>query len=430
MKKNKAIILLSLVCIIMAFVMVMTFLRFSVGIYNYNSIIGTIETDYDVVGGVSYTLTLNKENDNEVEDVNDVMNILSVRLTELGYKAHSISAFKEAKDGVEDYSIRISVEKTDSVSNDIAAVAAYGSVKFFGGSEADPTNEIMTEEKVIEDAKFAGVNGSEEDGYLVAVQFTDYGYNELVSEIKANDSYYLKIMLGETVLLSGQISADAITEKTVYITSSSEAAAKQTAMQIRTGGLEYKYDISSSKDAAPLLGEKAAFKAGIAVAIVLAVIIIALIVLFGGYGIIGSLNMHAFAMIETAMFVAVPGIKLSMAGIFGAVIATLVCLDGIVMAIKKIREEYENGKTVKASVKTGYRRSLMAIVNSNVVVGIIALSLFAFTTGAIQSFAITLGIGVVVSIVTNVLFARMFMALVLPLAKNKESFLKISREAE
>ena len=430
MKKNKAIVLLSIVCIIMAFVLVMSFLRFSVGIHNYNSVVGAVETDYDLSGGVSYTLTLNKENDNEVEDIDEVLSVLSSRLDDLGYKAYSISAFKEADDGVEDYSIRLSVEDTESVGSDIAAVCAYGTVKFFGGSTEDPSTEILTEDKVIANAKPTGESAAGDGSYLVSVEFTDYGYNGLIEEIKANESYYLKIMIGDKTLLSGQIDATAISEKTVYITTSSEANAKQTAMQIKTGGLAYKYDISNGVTAQSILGDDVALLAGLSVAILLAVIIAALIVIFGGFGIGSALTVLAFALIELCMFIAVPGVKVSISGIVGAGLATLLCADGVVITAKRIREEFANGKTVKASIKTGYRRSLFAVLSTSVIVGIVALSLFAFTTGAIQSFAITLGIGAVVSFIANVLLSRMFTALLLPLAKNKEKFLKLSREGE
>ena len=134
MKKNKAIILLSLVSLIMAFVLAMSFVKFTSGIKKYNSVIGAIDTDYDVSGGVSYTLTLNRENEKEVENVEDVLNVLDSRLNELGYKAYSLSAQKEVNDGVKDYSIRICVEDTDTVDSDIKAVSAYGTVKFFGGA--------------------------------------------------------------------------------------------------------------------------------------------------------------------------------------------------------------------------------------------------------------------------------------------------------
>ena len=66
MNKGKSITLLSIVSVIIAFVLVMTFIVFPVGVKNYNSLLGAVELDYDLEGGVAYTLTLSKDNEEEV----------------------------------------------------------------------------------------------------------------------------------------------------------------------------------------------------------------------------------------------------------------------------------------------------------------------------------------------------------------------------
>lgn len=426
MKKSTAIVLLSIVSFLMAFVLVFSFLRFSVGIYDYNSVLGAIDLDYDIEGGVSYTLTLNKENDEEVEDVEKVVDVLSARLNELGYKAFSISTIKELDDGIEDYSIRLNVEERMSNSTDIEAIIAFGSLKFFGGEAEDPTTEVLKDDVAVKDAKFAGSNG--DGSYLVSVEFTDYGFNTLIDEIKAHETYYLKLAIGEKTILSGKITANDITEKTIYINTGSEAGARQTAMQIRTGGLEYKYDIQDSFVADPLYGENTALYLGLAVGIAFVVAIAALIAIFRMYGIVGALSLIAFGLTELAMMVAIPGIKLSIAGVIGAIIATAICVEGIVSTAKKITEEAKNGKTVKASIKAGFKRSFISTLSVSVVAGVVGLMVFAFTSGAIQCFGITLGVGAVVSFLVNVLITRMYTALFLPLMKNKESFLNVKTE--
>lgn len=427
MKKSTAIVLLSIVSFLMAFVLVFSFLRFPVGIHDYNSIVGAIDLDYDVEGGVTYQLSLNRENDEEVENVDDVIDILSARLTELGYKAFTVTAIKELDDAIEDYDIRINVEEKTSTDSDINAIIAYGSLHFYGGSEEDPTTEILTEDKAIKDAKYAGANGSD-GSYLVSVEFTDYGYDTLIEEIKANESYYLKLSIGENTILSGKISATDITEKTIYINTGSESGARQTAMQIRTGGLEYKYDVVDSFDSEAIFGENTALYVGIATLLMLFVAIAVIIVVFRGYGIIGALSLIVFGLTEMAMLVAIPGIKLSLAGVVGAVVALALCIEGIATSAKKIREECINGKTVKAAVKAGYKKSLFANLSISIVAGLVGLLVFSFASGAIQCFGITLGVGAVVSFLVNVLITRMYTALILPLVKNKESFLNVKRE--
>ena len=428
MKKGKSITLLSIIGIIMACLLVLSFLRFPVGVKNFNSFIGAVSLDYDLEGGTSYTLSLNRENEKEVDDIDKVLATIDSRMNELGYQSYKISAFKDANKDVEDYSIRINAKSSASLDSDIQSVIAYGQVKFYGGNTESPTTEILNEEKAVKSAKYAGVNtATGSSSYLVEVEFTDYGYQTLVDAITAADGYYLKIALGNTTLLDSSIDTSAITDKCVYIQTDSEQSGRQIAMQIKTGGLEYMYDIDEAVSVEPLFGENAATFAGLALLILLVVIIAAMIILFGGYGIIAGLSLIVFALGVLGLLISVPGITVSMAGIIGLALATVLCADGLMITVKRIREEFALGKTVKAAVKAGYKRSLLPVIASNLVFIVACLLLFALAKGTIVSFAITLGLGAAVSFVVNVLISRMFTTLILPVCNNKEKFLNLKR---
>lgn len=427
MSKGKATTLLTVISVVMALWLALTFARFPVGIKNYNSVIGAIDLDYDVAGGVSYELTYDKENENtEVENIDEVIDTLSKRMDILGYKSYKISAFKDATKDIKDYSIRISAKKTDNVDNDVKAAAAYGKIKFFGGAEENPTTEILNEKQAVKSAKYSGQAA---DGkYVSAVEFTDYAYDALKTALEENSTYYLKITLGDDTLLSGSLSSDAISNNTIYITTNSESGARQTAMQIATGGLDYRYEVSDAVDAEPLYGQNAALYAGLSLGVLFLIIIAAMLVIFGGYGVISALSVLFFALLETVMLIAVPDIKLSLAGFIGIGFATVLAADGLIITIKRVREEFALGKTVKAAIKAGYKRSFIPVLGTNLTVALVSLILFAFTGGAFNCFAITLGIGAVISFIASVLISRMFVALILPLCKDKEKFLNLKRE--
>ena len=439
MKKGKAITLLSVVCVLMAVLLAMTFVRFSYGIYDYNSILGAVKLDYDIEGGTAYTLTLADDNEENDVDIQNILKTLSDRLSALGYKDYSVTALKEEEEGVDDYSVRIATRSSDSIASDIAAVAAYGEVRFYGGTSSDPTEEIMDEEPAVKDSQYVGsyVDG-ESTVYQVSVVFTDYGYNTLVDAIEnassaedgesSSSSYYLKITVGDTTLLNAAITTSSIVDKTVYITSQSEANAKQIALQIRTGGLAYKYDISDAQTITPLFGENTSTYLFIAVVVFALVSIAAFLVLFKGYGVIAALSFVLFFLIEIAMLVAVPGIVLSVPGVLGIVFAAVICIDGLILTIARIKEEFASGKTVKAAIRNGNKRAFRPILNTNVIALVVALLTFAFTGGSLNCFAITLGIGVVVSFISTVLFTRMFISLILPVCRNSEKFFNLKRE--
>lgn len=433
-RKGGAIALLSILCIVLAFFFVMSFIRFPAGIKDYNGTLGATEFDYDLKGGVAFTYTLADDSE-EVKDIDEVVKTLGDRLDAMGYKAYSVNAIKEA--GVENaaYDIRIETRETESVSTDIATVMKYGSVKFLGGTTDDPTEEILNKEPAVKNAKYVGQN--EMEGmtiHQVALEFTDYGYEALKSAVKGvadGESYYLKIMLGDSeIMKASAISLEGITDQTVYLTQASEAVAKQTALQLKTGGLDYKYELVSSETVSPMLGEDALLYTLIIAGSVILLAIIAMFAIYKGYGFMSMLSLFFYVVLELGMMVAVPGIVVSLYGVIGMVVGGLITAFGLALTAGKIKYEFENGRTLKAAVRAGYRRSFLPVTTACIVAGVIGLVTFIFAGGAIQSFGITLGIGAVVAYLAIEVVSRMFIEVCFPLIKNPEKFIGVKKEAE
>ena len=446
MKKNQAITLLSILCVILAAFFVLTFIPFGVGVKNYNSILGSVEYDYDLNGGFSYTASLSEDSP-RITDADDLLKTVGSRLSMLGYKSYKISAIKETVDGIADedlnYSIKVNVKAdkneygmldADTASSNVKSALSYGTIKFFGGASS-ATTEIMNEEKAVADAYYAGeYNDSGTIKYNVAVVFTDYGYKALSAAAEeAGSNFYLKITLGDETLLNSSFSStSSIVNNTIYITSTTESGARQTALQIKTGGLKYKFDLNNIEESeiTPMLGENAVLKTEIALGAVVLAAIIAFIVLFKGYGVVAGLTLLTFILCTIGMMVAVPGIVVSVSGLIGMFFAVVLAADGLIITIKRVSEEYKKGKTMKAAVRTGYRRAFMPIVSAHVVSAIVALLAFVLLGGSLNSFGVVLGIATVISFLCNVLIARLFTECLLPLTKKPEKFFNLKRAEE
>lgn len=427
MKKGKAITLLSVVCALLAVLLAMTFVRFSVGVKDYNSIIGAIELGYDMEGGTAYTVSLAKDNKEDVEDIDKVLNTLGSRLDALGYDCYSLTALKDVKSGSKDYAIKVETKKTDTFSADMEAVFAYGKVEFYGGSSSNPATKIMDKENAV--AKCYYVSGDSTTHYA-AIEFTDYGYNALKEAMDAESgTFYFKIALGDKTILNSSLDSNGIQNKTVYASSSAKADAERIVLQISTGGLAYKYDLEKavSYDVPAAFGENTALYSLVAVVSLVVCAIVFFAVKYKGYGLIATLSLLFFILVETAMLIAVPGITLNFGGVVGILAATVLAADGLIIIIKRIDEEYALGKTVKAAVSTGYKRSLFPVLGTNLFAGVAALALLFLTKGYVRVFAITFGIGAVISFFTAMLIARMFTSLILPLTKNPDNFLNLKR---
>lgn len=446
MKKNLAITLLSILSVLLAAFIFFTFVPFSVGMKNYNTILGSIEYDYDLAGGFSFSVDLAEDSD-RISDADELLSTLKNRLSVLGYKAFKVTALKEVVDGVDEndvnYSVRIDLksdldeygmkDSTTAAAN-IKAALSYGNVKFFGG-ESSADTEIMNEEQAIKDAYYAGeYNDNGTTKYNVAVVFTDYGYkalSEAASEAESN--FYFKITLGDETLLNGQFSsADSVVDNTIYITSTNEAGARQTALQIKTGGLDYKFDLDNIEETniSPMFGEGSVLVVEIAIGAIILAAVIAFIVLFKGYGAVAGLTLLTFLLTTISMMIAVPGVVVSVSGIIGMIFACALAIDGLVITIKRISEEYGKGKTLRAAIRTGYRRAMLPVISAHVVSGVIALAAFIFLGGSFNGFGVVLGIATVVSFLCNVLVARLFTECCVSLTDKPEKFFNLKRTEE
>ncbi|MBQ9513771.1 MAG: hypothetical protein IJR66_02155 [Clostridia bacterium] len=438
MKKKGALTLLSIISVILCFLLIMSFVRFPIGLYDYNSLVGAIDTDYDMAGGASYTLTLAKDNDNEVEDINEVVKTISKRLDELGVSVYSVTPKKEIVKDVDssktDYQIRIDVKDTDDATSNVTAATAYGTLKMFGGESANPTEEIFADKNPIKDSKYVGKTTATDGSiiYQVSIVFDDECYKELIKLINDASSYYISITMGDNTLLSGSsaISADYFQKKTLYLQSTTETGAKQLAMQIRTGGLAYKYELSEKSTISSPYGENNQTIAVIVLSVFIVAIVVALFVMFKGFGLTALYSIVSYILIHVGLIIAVPNVIFSASGLIALTLSLIVTADGLYIIFKRINEESNLGKTLKASVKTGYKRSLFPILNTDIMLFVVAILSLIVPYAPIKSFAAVLAIGSIASLVSTLLLSRLFTTLITLSVKQPEKFFNIKNNRE
>lgn len=434
MNRKKSIVLLVVMAIVLAVLTFMTFASFPIpgyknGTMRYNSFLGTIDLDSDLDDGVCYELTLRYEISSEDEEIDEkeVIKTLKNRLQSLGYHSSVVTAFKA--EGNDDYSYRVEMKATDTASTDIAVVASYGELEFSDGDGA-----FIMDADGVSSAKYRATTTSGETSHFVELKFTDEGLATLrsaMSNSTSDSGFTLRISLGETELFSNTLEESYITNNSIYITSSTAETARQLALQISSGGLAYEYEISDQMTVSSSLGVNAKSYVVWGTAAAVLVIFIALILIFGGLGLIADLTIFSFLLVEILMMILVPGITLNFAGVIGILTAIALTVNNMAIIMVRVREEYRNGKTIKAAVKTSFGRSLATVLETNIILGAIALAIFFICPGYVQCFAITFGIGVVVSTLATLFLSRLLAYMALPLFGEKsEGFLKLKREAE
>mgnify|MGYP001167403509 CR=1 FL=1 len=110
----------------------------------------------------------------------------------------------------------------------------------------------------------------------------------------------------------------------------------------------------------------------------------------------------AFIMAVMAYFRA----TLTLPGIAGIILTIGMAVDANVLIFERIREEIDRGKTVFASIDTGYGKAFVTILDANITTFIAGLVLYTYGSGPIQGFALTLMIGIVASMFTAIIVTR------------------------
>ena len=125
---------------------------------------------------------------------------------------------------------------------------------------------------------------------------------------------------------------------------------------------------------------------------------------------------------------AIPFVQLTLPGIAGIILSIGMAVDGTVIIFEKFREEYRSGKKIPLASKIGFKRAFWPIFDSNITTIITAIVLYILGTSSIQGFAITLLIGIVLSMVMNLLILRAFVSWYLPINSVKAKRLNLPKQ--
>jgi len=127
-------------------------------------------------------------------------------------------------------------------------------------------------------------------------------------------------------------------------------------------------------------------------------------------GLLADVALSIYALLTFALYKAL-GVTMTLPGFAGFILSIGMAVDANILIFERLKEELKSGKTLRASIDAGFNRAFTAIFDSNVCTIITAIVLYKFATGMVQSFALTLGLGVVLSMFTAITVTRTFLHL-------------------
>jgi protein-export membrane protein SecD len=190
-----------------------------------------------------------------------------------------------------------------------------------------------------------------------------------------------------------------------------EDEARDLAVVLRTGALPAPVMISEERTVGPSLGEDSIRKGLKSTLIGLGITILFMAVYYQACGLLADFALLLnFLLLLAGM--ALIGATLTLPGIAGVLLSLAMAVDANVLVNERIREELRAGKTVAASIAAGYSRAFLTILDSNVTTLLTALILLQFGSGPIKGFAVTLSLGIVISMFTALFVTRVILDMV------------------
>ena len=346
-----------------------------------------ISLGLDLRGGV-YTVYQAENNGDPDFDtkMESTVSILTSRLTRQGFTEATVT--RQGSDR-----IRVEIPNV-SDPNQILTIIGTPAQLYF----VDESGNNLMEGGMVKNAQAA----QDQDGKpCIAFELTDEGAKIFAEATAANLGKTISITLdGETISRAtvNTVIAGGKGEITGNFTADE---AKNLATLILSGALPLNLTQLEVSAISATLGVEAldrAIQAG-----VIGVILVMLFMLFRYRlcGLVADIALTIYIMI-VVLLLALTGAQLTLPGVAGIILGIGMAVDANVVIFERIREEVKVGRPIGSAVRKGFSNALSAIIDSNVTTIIAAVVLYAFGTGSVRGFALTLGIGVATSLFTAV----------------------------
>lgn len=255
------------------------------------------------------------------------------------------------------------------------------------------------------------------EGWEVSIRFDDEGgknFAELTKNL-AGTGRSLGIFL-DNVLISSPVvgvefAATGITGGAAVITGNFTIdTADDLAVQIRGGSLPFPVAVVENRTVGATLGQDSIKSSIFAALAGLTGVLIFMAIYYRLPGIIADISLIIYALLTLAAFSLI-GVTMTLPGIAGFILSIGMAVDANVLIFERTREELRAGKTLYRSVESGFYRAFSSILDSNVTTVIACAALFYLGSGLVKGFAVTLAIGVVISMFTAVTCSRTLLLL-------------------
>lgn len=242
----------------------------------------------------------------------------------------------------------------------------------------------------------------------VQLMFTGEGAKKFGDITNRNVGKIVAIALDDQVVEAPTVNQAIYGGQAVITGSFTTDQAKTLQVQLNAGALPVSLSVLEQRSVGATLGQESVEKSLIAGVLGFFVIVIFMIVLYGRLGVIASIALTIYALLVLALFKIIP-VTLTLAGIAGFILSVGIAVDANILIFERTKEEIRRGRSKAAAVDLGFSRAWLSIRDSNVASLITSTVLFYFGTGVVRGFALTLALGILVSMFSAIFVTRILL---------------------
>jgi preprotein translocase subunit SecD len=184
--------------------------------------------------------------------------------------------------------------------------------------------------------------------------------------------------------------------------------AKTLALRLNAGALPVPIELLSQQTVGPTLGARSLERSVNAAMIGFFVVALFMIAYYRLAGLLAVLSLFVYAAVNLALY-RLLGVTLTLAGLAGFILSLGMAVDANVLIFERLKEELASGRDLPTAIDEGFRRAWTSIRDGNVTTLIAAAVLFSMGTGFIKGFALTLALGILVSMATAIFVTRVLL---------------------
>ena len=357
----------------------------------------SISLGLDLKGGVyvEYEATMSDELRQEGYNYNTMlqttMDVIARRLTEQGYPEATVS--KVGASG-----IRVEIPEVTDPAQVLNLIGSPAKLQFL-----DPDGNVFMEGRELQAATAVLDENSKP---AISLKLTDEGAKLFGDMTAKSIGKTITIKLDDQVLMSPTVN-EAIYGGRVQVTGSfTQEQVQNYCVQLQSGALPLDLRQDKLDTISATLGVDALSTSVKAAIIGILIVMLIMIVRYRLAGVVASWSLCCYIILVFLCIAVVPGIQLTLPGVAGIILGIGMAVDANVVIFERVKEEVRQGRPMTAAVRMGFKNAMSAVLDANVTTIIAAIVLLAFGTGSVQGFAVTLLIGVLVSMLTAIVITR------------------------